>query len=276
MTGPTPARSVGAVLDAVWPHVARWWAEPPRQPGRPHVLGVQGPQGGGKSTLAAGLVSRLTAEGRRAAAVSIDDFYLTGAEQDALAAAHPGNPALRHRGYPGTHDVGLGTAVLSALTRVESGRVAVPRYDKSARGGRGDRAPSAAWSSVETPLDVLVVEGWMLGFTPVPPEALTEHPHLVAPNALLAAYADWHAVLDDLIALEAPEPAHIVAWRVDAERARRDAGAPALSDAEARDYIEACLPAYAVWGPGLRARPPVRGHHLRVALNPDRSVARVQ
>ncbi len=82
---------------------------------RPLLLGISGPQGGGKSTLAAGLVAALGADGLRALAVSIDDFYLTHQEQQALASRYPGNRYLAYRGYPGTHDVSLGTRTLDAL-----------------------------------------------------------------------------------------------------------------------------------------------------------------
>ena len=41
-------------------------------------------------------------------AVSVDDFYLRGDEQDALAAAHPHNALLQFRGNAGSHDVALG------------------------------------------------------------------------------------------------------------------------------------------------------------------------
>lgn len=45
--------------------------------------------------------------------------------------------------------------------------VAVPRYDKSQHGGRGDRAPRDSWPRVQGPIDVILFEGWMLGFSPV-------------------------------------------------------------------------------------------------------------
>lgn len=219
---------------------------------RAFVLGVSGPQGGGKSTLAAGLVEHLRARGLRAAAVSIDDFYLTHAEQRGLAAAHPGDRCLEHRGYPGTHDVALGERVLDALVHQRAGSVDVPVYDKSAHAGRGDRAPRPR--SIDAPLDAVVLEGWMLGFAPLDRAACP--PLLRASNDCLSAYARWHRLLDAFVLLVAEDPAMIVAYRVDAERARRDRGEPALTDADARDYIERFLPAYEAYVPGLVANPP--------------------
>lgn len=49
--------------------------------------------------------------------------------------------------------------------------VRVPRYDKSARGGKGDRAPETEWSVVSTPPDIVLLEGWMLGFEALPDES---------------------------------------------------------------------------------------------------------
>ena len=67
--------------------------------------------------------------GATAAAVSIDDFYLTHADQRATAAAHPGNLLLELRGNAGSHDVGLGTDTLRTLRAAVSpgDEVALPR-----------------------------------------------------------------------------------------------------------------------------------------------------
>ena len=237
---------------------------------RAHVIGVSGPQGGGKSTLTARLVTAMGSAGLRAATVSIDDFYLTHAEQRDLAARHPGDRCLEHRGYPGTHDVALGDRVLGALASQRTGSVAVPSYDKSAHGGRGDRA--SAEVLVEAPLDVVLVEGWMLGFRALPRD---ECPlPLRASNDHLPAYERWHARLDAFVHLVAGDPAWIVDYRVDAERARRAAGQPALSDDEARDYIERFLPAYEAYVPPLVAAPPC-ARWLRVTIGPDRGIVSI-
>jgi D-glycerate 3-kinase len=239
---------------------------------RPIVVGLSAPQGAGKSTLAEHVVEALGAFGHPTCAISIDDFYLTHVEQCALAAAHSGKPYLDHRGYPGTHDVELGAAVLRAL-RDATGPVAIPRYDKSAHGGRGDRAPRDRWSNAPRPLDLVVLEGWMLGFVPVPPESVPE-PELQAPNTALAKYASWHAELDAFVHCDLADALDVVHFRVDAERARRAAGAPGLSDDEARDYVTRFLPAYRLWVTGLRAAPPVQGPALRLVIRSDRLALR--
>ncbi len=235
---------------------------------RPLVLGIQGPQGSGKTTLAAAITAALGDTGVRAASVSIDDFYLTYAEQRALADRHPESPYLRYRGYPGTHDVAMGLSVLRALGAAGAGEpVLVPVYDKSAHGGRGDRAPREAWRRVEGPLDLVIVEGWMLGFSPVDDAVVAAD--LRAPNAYLAAYSAWSETLDALVHLDVEAPETIVRWRVEAEHARRLQGKGALAEDEARDYIERFLPAYRVYVPWLNAHPPC-GDFQRVLLGEDR------
>lgn len=235
---------------------------------RPLVIGLQAPQGAGKTTLVTHLLRRVAERGLRGAGVSIDDFYLTRAEQVALAAAHPGNPYLEHRGYPGTHDVALGVRTLTALTAIEAGAsLRVPAYDKSAHGGRGDRAPESDWRVVEGPLDVVLVEGWMLGFTPVPESTLPD-PMMAAPNRALAHYAAWYALIDRWIVLRAADPEFVLEWRVEAEERMKASGKPGLSREAIEDYVRRFLPAYRTYATGLaNARPA----DLTVTMGSDRT-----
>jgi D-glycerate 3-kinase len=227
---------------------------------RPLVVGIQAPQGAGKTTLVTHLLDLMPLAGLRAAAVSIDDFYLTRAEQVALAAAHPGNPYLEHRGYPGTHDVAFGASVISQLralgadaTGAGAAELSLPVYDKSAHGGRGDRAPVDAWRRLAAPLDLVFVEGWMLGFEPVP-EADLGDPHLVAPNARLSTYQSWIDQLDAFVVLAALDPSFVLTWRVQAEEAMKAAGRPGLDRDAIIDYVRRFLPAYRLYA----GRPPSR------------------
>lgn len=43
---------------------------------------------------------------------------------------------------------------------------------QSAYSGRGDRADSSTWPEVEGPLSVILFEGWMLGFKPLPADVV--------------------------------------------------------------------------------------------------------
>ncbi len=218
---------------------------------RPLVIGLQAPQGSGKTTLVSHLLAALPALGLRGAGVSIDDFYLPRDEQVALSAAHPGNPYYEHRGYPGTHDVGLGAVTIAGLKRLGEAaggerEIRVPVYDKSAHAGRGDRRPAADWTAVRAPLDIVFVEGWMLGFSPVP-ESMLPDPRMAGPNLALAAYADWYRFFDAFVVLRAKELTSIVEWRVQAEADAAARGRPALSPAAIEDYIRRFLPAYATY-----------------------------
>ena len=156
----------------------------------------------------------------------------------------------------------LGVATLRAFK--QGGAVVVPVYDKSARDGRGDRAPRTSWRRVQGPWEVVILEGWMLGFRPGPAPA-----ELAAPNLRLGAYAAWHDLLDVMVILTMTHPRQVVDWRMESERARRVRGEGTLTDAQARDYVERFLPAYDAWVPGLLAAPPGRAA-LQVVLGPDR------
>lgn len=220
---------------------------------RPLVIGLQAPQGAGKTTLVTHLLRRLEERGLRGAGVSIDDFYLTREEQLALAAANPGNPYLEHRGYPGTHDIALGTRTLKALRSLRGDDVVrVPVYDKSAHGGRGDRAPESEWRDVRGPLDVVIVEGWMLGFSPVA-EAAVPDAQMAAPNRALANYSEWYALVDVWIVLRAATPEFVLEWRVEAEERMKASGKAGLSREAIEDYVRRFLPAYRTYATGVAA-----------------------
>jgi hypothetical protein len=210
----------GAVDDLDWTRAARWlegelpagphrdarihwltvplalWVRQRTRVGETLMVGLNAAQGAGKTTLTRSLEG-LFAEvfGLRAISLSIDDFYLRRDEQLALAARHPGNRYLEHRGFPGTHDVPLGASVLTALR--DGCDVAVPRYDKSAHAGRGDRSDEVRW--VRDRQDVVLLEGWMLGFKPV---AQVNDQALAVCNELLRPYAAWDSLLHALIALQ--------------------------------------------------------------------------
>lgn len=65
----------------------------------PYFVGISAPQGCGKTTLTSVLREIFQSiHSLSVVSLSLDDFYLTGAEQDALAARYPDNPLLQFRG----------------------------------------------------------------------------------------------------------------------------------------------------------------------------------
>jgi D-glycerate 3-kinase len=232
-------------------------------------IGLSAPQGAGKTTLVRKLVPALVARGQRAVAISIDDFYLTHAEQLAVAAAHPGNRILEHRGAPGTHDVELGDSVLERLSRLGPDEtMKLPSYDKAAHAGRGDRAPGDAWPVVVGPLDVVFLEGWCWAFQPAPESALVDSALRPVEDAL-PAYARWQRRMHSVIAWRAEHLESIVAWRVAAEANARAAGRAGLDAAAAEDYIRRFLPVYRTYQDTVTRGPWQSGRLLALTLGSD-------
>ncbi|MEO8874365.1 MAG: zeta toxin family protein [Polyangiaceae bacterium] len=232
---------------------------------RPYFLGISGPQGSGKSTLAESLAKAFPQTGIKTVTFSTDDLYRTHDELTALAKAHPGDPLFQVRGFAGTHDVDLGARVLASLA---AGRpTKIPKYDKAAHDGKGDRAPESAWAEVNEPMDLVIFEGWSLGFRARPDDSV--EPALRTANSLLGAYAAWTKPFDAFVLLEAGELDFIVDWRVGSERQRREKGEKTMSDSDARAYIERFIPVYRDYVPELVQRPPTDAF-MKIVLGKNR------
>jgi D-glycerate 3-kinase len=223
-----------------------------RMPGdTPFLLGINGAQGTGKSTLAAYLALALRESGELTVAVlSIDDFYLTKAERQRLS-RHI-HPLLAVRGVPGTHDVTMLRDTLDRLRKLGTGeRCTLPRFDKAA----DDRADHASWPDVEGPVDLVILEGWCVGSV-AEPEGRLDTPvntlerdkdpdgrwRRYVNERLEGDYAEVFAELDALVVLQAPGFDAILRWRVEQEHklaASADSDAPGImSDEEVRAFIQ--------------------------------------
>ena len=127
----------------------------------PWVLGLAGPPGTGKSTLA-GLLARL--EGDRSQqpclVLSLDDYYLTLSERQELARAR--HPLLARRGVPGTHDTAQLLADLDRLQAGIPGTVTLPRFHK----GRDDRQTRGREVVLTEQVPNILLEGWCVGLPP--------------------------------------------------------------------------------------------------------------
>ncbi|MEB3296932.1 MAG: hypothetical protein VKL23_05290 [Cyanobacteriota bacterium] len=117
------------------------------------LLALNGPVGAGKSTLARCLGALGPELGLELAVASIDDAYLPWQERCCVLA---GNPFGVTRVPPGSHDTALLRARL--MSWKGGGPLELPRFDKTLRGGEGDRCGGSCHQA-----DAVVLEGWLLG-----------------------------------------------------------------------------------------------------------------
>jgi len=191
------------------------------------IIGVNGAQGSGKSTLCK-LLQIVLEEGfaKRVTTFSIDDIYLTHAERETLAEKI--HPLLKTRGVPGTHDVGLGLQLLTNLRGIEAGEsINIPVFDKSI----DDRSAEKDFRQVTGPIDLVLFEGWCVGAKPQRDPALAlpvnslerlEDPDQVwrryVNDQLENDYKRLFREIDFLIMLEIPEISSVMEWRSKQER----------------------------------------------------------
>nr|AAL16169.1 At1g80380/F5I6_13 [Arabidopsis thaliana] len=226
----------------------------------PLVIGFSAPQGCGKTTLVFALDYLFKTTKKKPATISVDDFYLTAEGQAELRKKNPGNALLEYRGNAGSHDLKLSVETLEALSKLtkEGLKMKVPRYNKSAYSGRGDRADSSTWPEVEGPLSVILFEGWMLGFKPLPADVVKAvDPQLEVVNKNLEAYYDaWDKYIDAWVVIKIQDPSYVYRWRLQAEIAMRQDGQAGMSDEEVNDFVSRYLPAYKAYLPTLYAEGP--------------------
>ena len=171
----------------------------------PLIVGINGAQGSGKSTLCRFLEVLLSRRRLRAVTLSLDDLYLTKAERTDLA--DKVHPLFATRGVPGTHAPGMGLDIIEAVL---AGRgFTLPRFDKA----RDDRTPAGVM--VGGPVDILLLEGWFVGAVPQADEALVMPANTFEAEEdadgtwrrlvnrwLGAGYADLFAQIDLLVMLK--------------------------------------------------------------------------
>ncbi|WZZ07425.1 hypothetical protein YC2023_093346 [Brassica napus] len=264
----------------------------------PLVIGFSAPQGCGKTTLVFALdyLFKTTKKYhcphyystiylRKSATISIDDFYLTAQGQAKLREDNPGNALLEYRGNAGSHDLPFSVETIEALTQLtkDGMKMKVPRYDKvmsqplilpslpchfSAYSGRGDRAAAETWPEVEGPLKVILFEGWMLGFKPLPSEVVKSvDPQLETVNKNLEAYYDaWDKYINAWVIIKIKDPSYVYRWRLQAEIAMRQAGKAGMSDDEVNDFVSRYLPAYKAYLPTLYAEGPSGSDPYRISM----------
>ena len=208
---------------------------------RPLIQGIVGGQGTGKSTIANILKIILKHLGYHAVSISLDDLYKTYAERLLLTEQ---DPRLIWRGPPGTHDLQLGLSVLEQLQQADrQSNILIPRFDKSAKKGAGDRTQPELVQAV----DIVLFEGWFIGIRPITSTAFehqtppfeTEADQLFARdmNVRLSEYLPLWQLLDRLILLY-PVDYHLSQeWRLQAEHQMIAAGKSGMTDSQIREFV---------------------------------------
>lgn len=209
---------------------------------KPLIQGILGGQGTGKTTLAAILTLILNQLGYRTLSLSLDDLYKTYSDRLALREQ---DPRLVWRGPPGTHDIQLGLTVLEQLCQPNSLLpIQVPRFDKSAWCGSGDRTHPEIVEGV----DIVLFEGWFVGVRPIDPAAFdTAPPPIVTAtdrefardmNAQLQNYLPLWERLDRLILLYPTDYRLSLEWRRQAEHQMIAAQDTGMTDAQVEQFVQ--------------------------------------
>ena len=206
---------------------------------RPLIQGILGGQGTGKTTMSKVLSLILDHLGYRTVSLSLDDLYKTYSDRLVLTQQ---DPRLIWRGPPGTHDVDLGLNVLDQIRQLQN-LVMVPRFDKSAFGGAGDRTNP----EMVTNIDIVLFEGWFVGVRPIepdvfdtaPPPILTDEDRAFARdiNLRLHDYLPLWERLDSLIVLYPTDYRCSLEWRKQAEQQMIAVGKSGMSDSEIEQFV---------------------------------------
>ncbi len=268
--------TISTTLDKLWLPVALDLAQAREELDRTLIQGILGGQGTGKSTLCIILKLILNYLGISVANLSIDDLYLTHAERQELRRQ---DPRLLWRGPPGTHDVELGLQVIEQCLQEDCDTdILMPRFDKSAYHGSGDRTTPEA---IKKP-DILLFEGWFVGVQPIAEDCFDNCPSPIFTsddiqfakdnNQRLKAYLPMWDKLDRLIVLYPEDYRLSQQWRKDAERKMIALGNTGMRDEEIDRFVEYFWQSL---HPDLFIKPLLENADLVVEIKSDRTLSRI-
>ena len=268
--------AIAYTLEKLWLPIALDLAMARQQRERTLIRGILGGQGTGKTTLCIILELILNYLGFSVASLSIDDIYLTHAEREELKLQ---DSRLIWRGPPGTHDVNLGLQTIEQCLQSDGDlNILMPRFDKSAYNGSGDRINPKA---IKKP-DILLFEGWFVGVKPIAEDCFDNCPYPIVTaedkqfakdnNQRLQAYLPLWDKLDSLIILYPEDYRLSRQWRKDAERKMMATGKAGMSDKEIDRFVEYFWQAL---HPELFIKPLLKSADLVVVINSDRSLGRI-
>ncbi|SJX61919.1 uncharacterized protein SRS1_12903 [Sporisorium reilianum f. sp. reilianum] len=265
----------------------------------PLFVAMQGPQGSGKTTVTRSLVAYLKSSGVAVGVLSTDDLYYSHQNLRRVAEENPSNPLLSGRGQPGTHDIQLGTQILDQVHSInahppngERASIRLPVFDKSLFNGEGDRAPLPATSpTVAAPLDVFILEGWSMGFSPITPAEVEAKRNASKPgsplqrytldalqqiNRNLAAYTAWYAHFSVFLQIRPTDLNNVYVWRTQQEHAMKASnGGQGMSDDGVKAFVDRYMPGYHLFLDTIQGNDQWRGSSKTVTIDLDRTVVGV-
>lgn len=191
--------------------------------GKPLLVGINGAQGTGKTTLCQFLQVLLELEGKNVVNLSIDDFYYSRSKREQLAKDL--HPLFQTRGVPGTHDTALMEKTLTAL--LDNKVIEIPRFDKAI----DNPIDCADWQLSPDNVDIILLEGWCVG-AEADDESCLDWPINALERdedsekkwrgyinkQLTEKYTDIFSLLDFLVMLKAPNFDLIYEWRLNQEK----------------------------------------------------------
>jgi D-glycerate 3-kinase len=139
------------------------------------------------------------------------------------------------RGLPGTHDVNLVIKVLNDLKHRRTTRI--PQFDKLLCNGKGDRLET--YREVDgSQLDVVIIEGWFLGFPHLP--SITDRI-----NTQLKDYEQIYEYFDAFIQLKCPDYRLAYRWRQEQETQSSNAeNRQGMNEDQVRKFVDKFIPCY--------------------------------
>lgn len=230
-----------SLLWIIWLPLAIYLTNRREDLSRPLIQGILGGQGTGKTTLANILKTLLQHIGYTTVCLSLDDLYKTYEERCQLREVEP---RLIWRGPPGTHDIELGIHSLEQIRQGTSTQVAIPRFDKAAYQGDGDRTQPEL---VPSP-DIVLFEGWFVGVRPIAPAVFTSAPDPIvttvdrqfaeAMNERLHHYLPLWEKLDRLMVLYPNDYRLSQQWRRQAEQQMKATGKTGMDDETINQFVQ--------------------------------------
>lgn len=222
--------------------------------GKPTIVGIQGGQGTGKTTLIKSFEKHLKKKGFKVQSFSLDDFYKTWRERKELQNNYPTNAFYQiSRGLPGTHRVKF---LLETLQKAKAGKdFEIPVFDKSLHGGKGDVLKKTR--KVKEKQDFVLFEGWCVGMPEVSSQEFMKicnrnrinikklDPKLQEHKVVLGFVKEYQPIwkiLDYVMMLKADSPEVHKKWRLLQEKQLKEKKRQGMSKQEVYVFVDAFLP----------------------------------